>query len=331
MLLFSIIIPVYNTEAYLNRCLDSIVSQSYKNFEVILVNDGSPDNSGRICDEYANLDNRFHVIHKNNEGVSVARNIGLSCANGDWIAFVDSDDYVDGDWLETMSSFLDENIDIYTWGNYYEEQNGQEWQSRYIPEVREYKNATEFIKTRNYRHGSMWYLYKKAWIQKYNCCFPKGICRSEDQCFLLQFFCHNPRICSIGRPFYHYVRNQFSVTQSLSRIDQVEDNLKVALLFAKYSLEYSDVDKDFVEFSVRHFFYDYISYITHLKQRHSLSAQQVIYYYYKKVYRLVPDLAVDKQLKGLCHSIFIMDCFSFFEKKKNILIQRLKYFIEKVH
>lgn len=95
----SIIIPVYNTEKYLRRCLDSIVAQTYKDFECILVDDGSTDASGKICDEYAAKDNRFKVFHKKNGGVSSARNLGLDNAKGEYIAFCDADDYVKENWL----------------------------------------------------------------------------------------------------------------------------------------------------------------------------------------------------------------------------------------
>lgn len=98
--MISIIVPVYNTEKYLHRCVDSILEQTYTDFELLLINDGSTDSSGAICDEYAMRDSRVRVFHKENGGVSSARNLGLDNANGEWIAFVDSDDYVFPIWLE---------------------------------------------------------------------------------------------------------------------------------------------------------------------------------------------------------------------------------------
>lgn len=92
-ILISIIIPVYNVEKYLRSCLDSIIEQSYKNIEIILINDGSKDSSAEICDEYALIDSRIKVVHKKNEGVSSARNIGIEMATGEYISFVDSDDW----------------------------------------------------------------------------------------------------------------------------------------------------------------------------------------------------------------------------------------------
>lgn len=100
--LISIIIPVYNVEKYLSRCLDSIVQQTYVNLEVILIDDGSPDKSGMICDEYAEKYEHFVVIHKKNEGVSRARNDGLDICKGKYVAFIDSDDYIANDYIEIL-------------------------------------------------------------------------------------------------------------------------------------------------------------------------------------------------------------------------------------
>ena len=93
--LISIIVPVYNVEKYLNECIDSIIAQTYSNIEIILVNDGSTDASGKICDEYAEKDGRIKVIHQVNAGLSAARNAGMAVATGEYLYFVDSDDYVD--------------------------------------------------------------------------------------------------------------------------------------------------------------------------------------------------------------------------------------------
>ena len=93
----SVIVPVYNVEQYLERCVDSIINQTYKNLEIILVNDGSTDNSGQLCDELAKKDGRIRVIHKKNGGLSDARNVGVDEAKAELIGFIDSDDYIDED------------------------------------------------------------------------------------------------------------------------------------------------------------------------------------------------------------------------------------------
>lgn len=100
--LISIIIPCYKVEKYLSQCIESIISQTYHNLEIILVDDGSPDNCGRICDDYAKRDNRIKVIHKKNGGLSDARNVAIDLATGEYITFVDSDDYISADYVETL-------------------------------------------------------------------------------------------------------------------------------------------------------------------------------------------------------------------------------------
>ena len=100
----SVIVPVYNVEQYLPQCLDSIINQTYKNLEIICVDDGSPDNSGKILDEYAKKDKRIKVIHQENGGLSVARNTGLDNATGEWVSFIDSDDYIKLDFYENLIS-----------------------------------------------------------------------------------------------------------------------------------------------------------------------------------------------------------------------------------
>lgn len=104
----SIIVPVYQAEKYINRCLDSIQAQTFKDFEVILIDDGSQDNSGYICDCYAKKDSRFHVIHKKNEGVSIARQTGFDAAQGEYIIHADPDDWVEPDWIEKLYEKIEE-------------------------------------------------------------------------------------------------------------------------------------------------------------------------------------------------------------------------------
>ena len=107
--LVSIIVPVYKVEKYLSRCIESIINQTYKNIEIILVDDGSPDDCPNICDEYAKADQRIIVVHKENEGLSSARNCGLNLATGDFIMFVDSDDTIDERMCEILISQVAQN------------------------------------------------------------------------------------------------------------------------------------------------------------------------------------------------------------------------------
>ena len=106
---FSIIVPVYKVEKYIRECIESILYQTFSDWELILVDDGTPDNSGRICDEYAAKDSRIHVYHKDNRGVSSARNLGLDNAHGEWVTFVDSDDRLELNALSSISDCLKKN------------------------------------------------------------------------------------------------------------------------------------------------------------------------------------------------------------------------------
>lgn len=111
--LISIIIPVYKVEKYLEKCIKSVLDQTYKNIQIILVDDGSPDNCGNICDNYAKIDNRIEVIHKANGGLSEARNVGLKVARGEYIGFVDSDDYVSNEMFENLyNTLISNDVDV---------------------------------------------------------------------------------------------------------------------------------------------------------------------------------------------------------------------------
>ncbi|MBR1967477.1 MAG: glycosyltransferase family 2 protein [Lentisphaeria bacterium] len=114
----SIIVPVYNVEPYLPRCLDSIINQTYKNIEIIIVDDGSTDNSGKICDAYTAKDPRIKVIHQENQGLSAARNTGLKLVSNEWITFVDSDDFISQDCISKIINILHNHndIDMIMWG-----------------------------------------------------------------------------------------------------------------------------------------------------------------------------------------------------------------------
>ena len=112
MPLISVILPVYRVEKYLDRCLQSITGQTYRNLEIILVDDGSPDNSGAICDAWAEKDDRIRVIHKQNAGAGAARNTGLAVATGEIISMIDSDDYLEIHMYEHLMDLMTEDVDI---------------------------------------------------------------------------------------------------------------------------------------------------------------------------------------------------------------------------
>lgn len=131
--MISVIVPVYKAEKYLHRCVDSILAQSYTDFELLLIDDGSPDNCGAICDEYAAKDYRVRVFHKENGGVSSARNLGLDNVRGEYVTFCDSDDYVGEDWLVVYSEAIKENLDFAIQGIYYITNKGELETKKLVP------------------------------------------------------------------------------------------------------------------------------------------------------------------------------------------------------
>ena len=119
--LISVVVPIYNVEKYLTRCLEALLKQTYTNLEIILVDDGSPDESGKICDSYAKKDSRIKVIHKKNGGLSDCRNKGISVATGEWITFVDGDDYVDLNMIDILYKNIGNTTpDVYIYPCYVE-------------------------------------------------------------------------------------------------------------------------------------------------------------------------------------------------------------------
>lgn len=125
--LISIVVPIYNVEPYLPRCVDSLLGQTYTNLEIILVDDGSPDNCPKICDEYVKKDNRIKVIHKKNGGLSDARNAGMQVATGEYISFIDSDDWIRPEMIEDMyNRMIEDNSDLVSSGVIWVDENGAE-------------------------------------------------------------------------------------------------------------------------------------------------------------------------------------------------------------
>lgn len=197
---FSVIIPVYNTEKYLDRCISSVIKQTYKDFEIILVNDGSKDNSGNICDEHKKNDNRIKVIHQKNAGVSTARNIGLKNAVGDYIIFVDSDDFIEGDSLEKLNSILDKNdVDciIYNLNNIME--------SKFVFKENLIQYMIKLITT-ELINSPCNKVYKRDIIEKYDIKFDKKIEIGEDLLFNIIYISKMKNVYLFNNKLYNYIK-----------------------------------------------------------------------------------------------------------------------------
>lgn len=221
MLKFSVIVPVYNVEKYLHKCVDSILSQTFKNFECILVDDGSPDNCPRICDDYAKKDSRIKVIHKENGGLSSARNAGLDVAQGEYICFVDSDDYIAENLLKKVGSKFEETQSDMIVFNYNCVGENAEffWYTRF--EVDEYeinsnKERFDFILEKVLRSKINWEswnrVYKKKIIDKNQIRFVDNRrIFAEDLYFTMCYLLHAKKISVIEDKLYNYMSRPDSI------------------------------------------------------------------------------------------------------------------------
>lgn len=214
--MISFIVPIYNTEEYLDKCITSIVKQTYQNIEIILVDDGSNDRSGQICDQWAIIDARIRVLHKKNGGVSSARNEGLKAARGEWIAFVDSDDYVDSKMCECVAGYFDNpSIDIIAFNSNDTDKTGTvlgfteniqteylDRQSALLKLVKGDINNYLFNKVirRNVFTG-VWFPESRVW---------------EDMATTYRLFMRSKRIQCLDEKLYYYVRREGSISKTIN-------------------------------------------------------------------------------------------------------------------
>lgn len=216
----SIVVPIYNVEKYINRCINSIVNQTYTNLQIILVDDGSLDNCGKIADEYAKKDSRIDVIHKKNGGLSDARNFGVKKITGDFTLFVDSDDWLDKNMVETMVSTINEfNADVVQVAFYYTYKDHLLYDDRFYKEDSEpviYNNnelMKELVinnKVKNFAWGK---LYKSSLIKDIP--FKKGVLFED------VFWAHNVmknvnKYVIIHKPLCYYLQREDSIVSNYS-------------------------------------------------------------------------------------------------------------------
>lgn len=209
----SVIIPIYNVEKYLKRCIESIIKQTYSNLEIILVDDGSPDGCAKICDEYKNKDERIVVIHKKNGGLSDARNAGLEVATGEIISYIDSDDYVDLDMYEKMTKAMEEkNADIVVCGTNIDYEDGHT-KVKCEKEEKSFNREEALIELNSFKSFDMavWNkLYKREVVDKIE--FPVGK-KSEDYFVMYQYFARAKKVVIINQAKYHYFQRSNSISR----------------------------------------------------------------------------------------------------------------------
>ena len=208
----SIIIPVYDTEQYLHACLDSILSQGFMDYEVLLIDDGSKDGSGAICDDYARKDNRIKVFHKQNGGVSSARNLGLENAEGEWIYFVDSDDEVLPGGLQTMADCISDDVDVVLAGYERYDENGVVFykiDDRIVTTLEKEESLSTLYATHGLYYKFLTYgcirLLRNSIIQSFHLRFDQTLANKEDTLFLTQYILRsNGRTRFTTTPVYRY-------------------------------------------------------------------------------------------------------------------------------
>lgn len=221
----SVVVPVYKAEAFLKKCADSILTQTFPDLELLLVEDGSPDGSGALCDEIAASDARVRVFHKPNGGVSSARNLGMAEAQGTYIAFADADDWLTPDALERMHGALTAaEADSAGGAHYLAEADGSVQVEPgalpagvYGPDrirtgIVDRLLGERLGKPGEFLNGFIWrFLFSRSIIQDHNIRFDGAYL--EDELFLMEYFCYARRLAMVDEPVYYYLQNPVSVTR----------------------------------------------------------------------------------------------------------------------
>ncbi len=221
MSMVSIIVPIYNIEGYIRECVGSILAQTYPDFELILVDDGSPDNCGRICDEYAEKDVRIKVIHKENGGLTSARNAGLSVAKGDWIMHVDGDDWIEPDMIESLIEAAKVTKADLVFGDY----------MKYGPYAGNHKLPTWSIDKKDsmsryiaYMMTTIWgSIAKRSLYTEHSLKSPDGVSYCEDFHLIVRLCHFAKKIVNVHRPFYHYRYRPTSIMSNMSRKTEADE------------------------------------------------------------------------------------------------------------
>lgn len=239
--MISVIVPIYNMERYLNRCIESIVMQTYKELDIILIDDGSTDKSGMICDQWKDRDDRIKVFHKQNGGLSDARNTGIKYAEGDYLYFVDSDDYLESNMLENLiDALIQNNAEIAVCNFVYEYENADKCTlCDYQINDNMLMTGREFML---YSYGAkctfgvvVWNkLFQKSLFQ--NISFPKGKVH-EDEFVFHKLMYARKRICCIPFIGYHYLQRNGSITYLGAKFP---DYMEAFMERCRYMLDQND-------------------------------------------------------------------------------------------
>ena len=223
----SVISPIYNMERLLSKCIDSILAQTFNDFELILIDDGSTDRSGVICDKYATRDSRIKVIHKKNEGVSIARQLGIDFAQGEYTIHIDPDDWVEPKMLEELyKKAKSEHADMVIC-DYYVNRHDNQYHEVQKPTALDAETVLHDI----FRglHANCWNkLIRRSCYTEYDIRFPENLSYREDFCVITQLLLHPIKISYINQALYHYAQNPNQTSISFAKNEKtLHDQLTV--------------------------------------------------------------------------------------------------------
>lgn len=225
----SIIVPVYKAEKYLSKCIESILNQTYKDFELILIDDGSPDNSGQICDEFANKDNRIVVIHQENKGVSAARNAGIKISKGVWLTFIDADDYIETNHLLIFyeNAIINEDCEMIEISHRLLTLQSKASNDISIKKSN-LKDAIDFLTSQVWN-----YFFRNSIIKENNISFALNLKYAEDIVFICEYLSMINYVLLIDSQTYIYNNNNVSATTNIS-VESNDNHLRSAELLIPY-------------------------------------------------------------------------------------------------
>ena len=234
--LVSVIVPVYNAEKYIEQCIDSIISQTYKNIELILVDDGSTDLSSEICKKYSKENEKVIYIKKKNTGVSDTRNIGIECARGKFLIFIDADDFVEERYIETLIINYEPNTIVSLNYKIYCNNNFIDTQDIFIKSI-SYEEILAYIIGGNRGNFFLGYMYRAVWgkifesniIKQKKIKFNNKLKIGEDSVFLIEYFKFIKNIKVVNKKYYNYRENEYSVTHRINNdlFKQSEEQLGI--------------------------------------------------------------------------------------------------------
>lgn len=317
----SVIVPVYNTEKYLPACIESLINQTFTNLEIILINDGSKDNSGNICDEYAQRDNRIIVIHQKNKGVSKTRNLALSIASGDYIGFVDSDDWIEPEMFEYLvTNAIKYNADISRCGlavdtpdthlsnhpiKYHQPRvlSKSEALKEIVTELENASSCTKIIKAdiAKSEHFDETLSYSEDWKYNYDIARKSNVFVFSDTIM------------------YHYIKRHDSSTNNLN-----EDNIRSGMTVFDYFYENEKNNTELFPYVCKGYYWE-VSTITIrailVDKANTQAFKEMIKSFRKKEKQILPNLSNSKQkirTVMMCHFMWLY--------KINMRIRHSKFF-----